>query len=88
MSAHLQWMVVRNCSSFLIKRNHQTYSTVSAEPRRSFLFPFQDFSGPPRSFRASIVPLRDPRDPPVAFLSHTRSLVGPPRPPFFHPTAP
>lgn len=21
MSAHLQWMVVRNCSSFLIKRN-------------------------------------------------------------------
>lgn len=30
MSAHLQWMVVRNCSSFLIKRNKQTYSTVSA----------------------------------------------------------
>nr|XP_042133112.1 60S ribosomal protein L28-like [Peromyscus maniculatus bairdii] len=29
MSAHLQWMVVRNCSSFLIKRNKQTYS---AEP--------------------------------------------------------
>lgn len=29
MSAHLQWMVVRNCSSFLIKRNKQTYSTVS-----------------------------------------------------------
>lgn len=28
MSAHLQWMVVRNCSSFLIKRNKQTYSTV------------------------------------------------------------
>nr|XP_038948804.1 60S ribosomal protein L28-like [Rattus norvegicus] len=27
MSAHLQWMVVRNCSSFLIKRNKQTYST-------------------------------------------------------------
>ena len=29
MSAHLQWMVIRNCSSFLIKRNKQTYSTVS-----------------------------------------------------------
>uniref|UniRef100_A0A8I3X212 Large ribosomal subunit protein eL28 n=1 Tax=Callithrix jacchus TaxID=9483 RepID=A0A8I3X212_CALJA len=27
MSAHLQWMVLRNCSSFLIKRNKQTYST-------------------------------------------------------------
>uniref|UniRef100_A0A8D0B6U8 Ribosomal protein L28 n=1 Tax=Salvator merianae TaxID=96440 RepID=A0A8D0B6U8_SALMN len=27
MSAHLQWMVVHNCSSFLIKRNKQTYST-------------------------------------------------------------
>ena len=29
MAAHLQWMVVRNCSSFLIKRNKQTYSTES-----------------------------------------------------------
>lgn len=29
MSSHLQWMVIRNCSSFLIKRNGQTYSTVS-----------------------------------------------------------
>nr|XP_039319779.1 60S ribosomal protein L28-like [Saimiri boliviensis boliviensis] len=27
MSAHLQWMVVRNCSSFLIKRNKLNYST-------------------------------------------------------------
>ncbi|XP_073422645.1 large ribosomal subunit protein eL28 [Dendrobates tinctorius] len=27
MSAHLQWMVIRNCSSFLIKRNKQVYST-------------------------------------------------------------
>ncbi|XP_052606066.1 60S ribosomal protein L28-like [Peromyscus californicus insignis] len=27
MSTHLQWMVVQNCSSFLIKRNKQTYST-------------------------------------------------------------
>uniref|UniRef100_A0A8D1WLB7 Large ribosomal subunit protein eL28 n=1 Tax=Sus scrofa TaxID=9823 RepID=A0A8D1WLB7_PIG len=27
MSAHLQWMVVRNCSSFLIKRHKQTYGT-------------------------------------------------------------
>lgn len=34
MSAHLQWMVVRNCSSFLIKRNKQTYSTVSGAPGR------------------------------------------------------
>ncbi|KAK2094572.1 60S ribosomal protein L28 [Saguinus oedipus] len=29
MSPHLQWMVVRNCFSFLIKRNKPTYS---AEP--------------------------------------------------------
>lgn len=29
MSSHLQWMIIRNCSSFLIKRNGQTYSTVS-----------------------------------------------------------
>jgi len=28
-SSHLQWMVIRNTSSFLIKRNKQTYSTVS-----------------------------------------------------------
>lgn len=34
MSAHLQWMIVRNCSSFLIKRNKQTYSTVSAAGTR------------------------------------------------------
>ncbi|XP_045149888.1 60S ribosomal protein L28-like [Echinops telfairi] len=27
MSANLQWMVVRNCSSFLIARNKQMYST-------------------------------------------------------------
>ncbi|XP_043819135.1 60S ribosomal protein L28-like [Dromiciops gliroides] len=27
MSGHLQWMVLWNCSSFLIKRNKQTYST-------------------------------------------------------------
>ncbi|NXF00284.1 RL28 protein, partial [Menura novaehollandiae] len=34
MSAHLQWMVVRNCSSFLLKRNNQTYSTA----RNSFRY--------------------------------------------------
>ncbi|XP_036293880.1 60S ribosomal protein L28-like [Pipistrellus kuhlii] len=27
MPAHLQWMTVRNCSSFLVKRSKQTYST-------------------------------------------------------------
>uniref|UniRef100_A0A8C5P806 Large ribosomal subunit protein eL28 n=1 Tax=Leptobrachium leishanense TaxID=445787 RepID=A0A8C5P806_9ANUR len=27
MSSHLQWMVIRNCSSFLIKRNNQNQST-------------------------------------------------------------
>ncbi|XP_055481192.1 60S ribosomal protein L28-like [Psammomys obesus] len=27
ISAHMQWMVVRNCSSFMIKRKKQTYST-------------------------------------------------------------
>lgn len=40
MSAHLQWMVVRNCSSFLIKRNHQTYSTEpnNLKARNSFRY--------------------------------------------------
>ncbi|XP_064232812.1 large ribosomal subunit protein eL28-like [Aotus nancymaae] len=38
MSAHLQWMVARNCSSFLIKRNKQTYSTEpnNLKARNSF----------------------------------------------------
>uniref|UniRef100_A0A670ZFS9 Uncharacterized protein n=1 Tax=Pseudonaja textilis TaxID=8673 RepID=A0A670ZFS9_PSETE len=31
MSAHLQWMIVHNCLSFLIKRNKQTYS-MTVEP--------------------------------------------------------
>uniref|UniRef100_A0A8D2FNB8 Large ribosomal subunit protein eL28 n=1 Tax=Theropithecus gelada TaxID=9565 RepID=A0A8D2FNB8_THEGE len=30
MSVLLQWMVVQNCSSVLIKRNKQTYSTKSS----------------------------------------------------------
>ncbi|XP_060697351.1 60S ribosomal protein L28 [Hemiscyllium ocellatum] len=40
MSAHLQWMIVRNCSSFLIKRNHQVYSTESnnLKSRNSFRY--------------------------------------------------
>ncbi|XP_032297580.1 60S ribosomal protein L28 [Coturnix japonica] len=38
MSAHLQWMVLRNCSSFIIKRNQQTYSTVRLPPM-GFLSP-------------------------------------------------
>uniref|UniRef100_A0A8C0K3I6 Large ribosomal subunit protein eL28 n=1 Tax=Canis lupus dingo TaxID=286419 RepID=A0A8C0K3I6_CANLU len=40
MSAHLQWMVVRNCSSFLIKRNKQTYSTEpnNLKARSSFRY--------------------------------------------------
>ncbi|XP_077441757.1 large ribosomal subunit protein eL28 [Vanacampus margaritifer] len=40
MSAHLQWMVIRNCSSFLLKRNGQTYSTESnnLKSRNSFRF--------------------------------------------------
>eukprot|EP00069_Balaena_mysticetus_P004172 bmy_04465T0 len=38
MSARLQWLVVRNCSSFLIKRNKQTYSTKPSnlKARNSF----------------------------------------------------
>ncbi|KAH1184495.1 hypothetical protein KIL84_012436 [Mauremys mutica] len=38
MSAHLQWMIVRNCSSFLLKRNKQTYSTKpnNLKARNSF----------------------------------------------------
>merc|ERR1711970_3112 len=40
MSAHLQWMVIRNCSSFLLKRNGQTYSTEAnnLKNRNSFRF--------------------------------------------------
>ncbi|KAG8569665.1 hypothetical protein GDO81_014513 [Engystomops pustulosus] len=40
MSAHLQWMVIRNCSSFLIKRNKQTYSTEpnNLKARNSFRY--------------------------------------------------
>ncbi|XP_023277824.1 60S ribosomal protein L28-like [Seriola lalandi dorsalis] len=40
MSSHLQWMVIRNCSSFLIKRNGQTYSTEpnNLKSRNSFRF--------------------------------------------------
>ncbi|NWY08419.1 RL28 protein, partial [Nothoprocta ornata] len=40
MSSHLQWMIVRNCSSFLIKRNHQTYSTEpnNLKARNSFRY--------------------------------------------------
>ncbi|XP_020374109.2 60S ribosomal protein L28 [Rhincodon typus] len=40
MSAHLQWMIIRNCSSFLIKRNHQVYSTESnnLKSRNSFRY--------------------------------------------------
>ncbi|XP_045142955.1 60S ribosomal protein L28-like, partial [Echinops telfairi] len=37
---HLQWMVVRNCSSFLIKRNKQKYSTEpnNLKARNSFRY--------------------------------------------------
>uniref|UniRef100_A0A2K5ZS03 Large ribosomal subunit protein eL28 n=1 Tax=Mandrillus leucophaeus TaxID=9568 RepID=A0A2K5ZS03_MANLE len=40
MSAHLQWMVVRNCPGFLIKRNKQTYSTEpnNLKARNSFRY--------------------------------------------------
>ncbi|XP_053442164.1 60S ribosomal protein L28-like [Nycticebus coucang] len=40
MSAHLRWMAVRNCSSFLIKRNKQTYSTEpnNLKARNSFRY--------------------------------------------------
>ncbi|XP_068609502.1 large ribosomal subunit protein eL28 [Brachionichthys hirsutus] len=40
MSAHLQWMVIRNCSSFLLKRNGQSYSTEpnNLKARNSFRF--------------------------------------------------
>uniref|UniRef100_A0A2K6GLD3 Large ribosomal subunit protein eL28 n=1 Tax=Propithecus coquereli TaxID=379532 RepID=A0A2K6GLD3_PROCO len=40
MPAHLQWMVIWNCSSFLIKRNKQTYSTEpnNLKARNSFCY--------------------------------------------------
>ncbi|XP_068098986.1 large ribosomal subunit protein eL28 [Hyperolius riggenbachi] len=40
MSAHLQWMVIKNCSSFLIKRNNQVYSTEpnNLKARNSFRY--------------------------------------------------
>ncbi|XP_007061191.2 60S ribosomal protein L28 [Chelonia mydas] len=38
MSAHLQWMIVRNSSSFLLKQNKPTYSTEpnNLKARNSF----------------------------------------------------
>ncbi|KAB0388766.1 hypothetical protein E2I00_000722 [Balaenoptera physalus] len=40
MSAHLQWMIRRNCSSFLIKRSKQTCSTEpdNRKARSSFRY--------------------------------------------------
>ncbi|ERE66729.1 60S ribosomal protein L28-like protein [Cricetulus griseus] len=40
MSAHLQWMVVQSCSSFLIKRNKQTDSIEpnNLKARNSFCY--------------------------------------------------
>ncbi|XP_043847667.1 60S ribosomal protein L28-like [Dromiciops gliroides] len=40
MSAHLQWMVLQNCSSFPIKRNKQTDSTEpnNLKARNSFRY--------------------------------------------------
>nr|AFM86372.1 60S ribosomal protein L28-like protein [Callorhinchus milii] len=40
MSSHLQWMVIRNCSSFLIKRNKRVYSTEpnNLKARNSFRY--------------------------------------------------
>ncbi|XP_061406285.1 large ribosomal subunit protein eL28 [Lethenteron reissneri] len=40
MSAHLQWMIIRNNSSFLIKRNKQTFSTEpnNLKARNSFRY--------------------------------------------------
>nr|AFM86135.1 60S ribosomal protein L28-like protein [Callorhinchus milii] len=40
MPSHLQWMVIRNCSSFLIKRNKQVYSTEpnNLKARNSFRY--------------------------------------------------
>ncbi|TRY94957.1 hypothetical protein DNTS_004644 [Danionella cerebrum] len=39
-SSHLQWMVIRNTSCYLIKRNNQTYSTEpnNLKARNSFRF--------------------------------------------------
>ncbi|XP_036603542.1 60S ribosomal protein L28-like [Trichosurus vulpecula] len=41
MSAHLQWMVLRNCSSFLIKPNKQTYSTEPNNLKARNLFSYK-----------------------------------------------
>ncbi|XP_062867295.1 60S ribosomal protein L28 [Trichomycterus rosablanca] len=40
MSSHLQWMIIRDNSSFLIKRNKQTYSTEpnNLKARNAFRF--------------------------------------------------
>ncbi|XP_028665072.1 60S ribosomal protein L28 [Erpetoichthys calabaricus] len=40
MSAHLQWMIIRNSSSFLLKRNGQSYSTEpnNLKAKNSFRF--------------------------------------------------
>ncbi|CAK7291223.1 60S ribosomal protein L28 [Vulpes lagopus] len=39
MFTHLQWMVLCNCSSFLIKTNKQTYSTKPRNLKAHNSFP-------------------------------------------------
>uniref|UniRef100_A0A8C9BX78 Large ribosomal subunit protein eL28 n=1 Tax=Phocoena sinus TaxID=42100 RepID=A0A8C9BX78_PHOSS len=42
MSAHLQWMVVQNCSSFLIKRKRQMYGTEPNNLKARNFFPYNE----------------------------------------------
>uniref|UniRef100_A0A8C6DVJ2 Large ribosomal subunit protein eL28 n=1 Tax=Moschus moschiferus TaxID=68415 RepID=A0A8C6DVJ2_MOSMO len=45
VSAHLQWTVVWNCSSFLIKRNKQTYGTEPNDQKTVGVGPAADGGG-------------------------------------------
>nr|XP_042131086.1 60S ribosomal protein L28-like [Peromyscus maniculatus bairdii] len=40
MAAHLQWMIIQNCSSFLIKRNKQMYGTEPNNLKAHNSFPY------------------------------------------------
>uniref|UniRef100_A0A8C3WI12 Uncharacterized protein n=1 Tax=Catagonus wagneri TaxID=51154 RepID=A0A8C3WI12_9CETA len=66
MSMHLQWMVVWNCSSFLIKRNKQTYSTKTNNPETVGMEPTADHKE-----AVVVMKWRSGQQKPVTFYSQT-----------------
>uniref|UniRef100_A0A2K5RY04 Large ribosomal subunit protein eL28 n=1 Tax=Cebus imitator TaxID=2715852 RepID=A0A2K5RY04_CEBIM len=75
ISAHLQWMVTRNCSGFLIKRNKQTYSNEPSnlKARNSF-----HYNGLIRRKTVVVEPAADGKDVLVASGRLLPPMCGPP----------